>query len=451
MKTKSVRVLAAAIAVTVAACGASAKTSSKSGATSTPGTAAPSGQLGVGVSATTITVGIALVDFNCIKQFVDTLRVDQQQVYQAYIDDVNEHGGINGRKIVAIYKSYCPIQDAPALALCTAFTDDDHVFAVIGTFTDFSGDAQRCVTTTHQRVLLTHVVSQSFIDAAPPGLLITPEVTPERRASIVLGLLKRSGTLNGKTVAVLGEQVTQARVRSVIEPGIKALGVRTGTTAILSIAGADTTAAQSQLDAFIERWKTENVNAVFMVGDQVSNTQFIQKLRAAMPNLLLVSDTDAFGGYAQDAEQAGIKPNPYEGALTAEGLTGAQHDQTSNWKTCVAIYEKQTGKTAPTANEVVNLPGGKHDGTHDTINDACSDITMFAAIARRVGPVLNNANWEKTVSSFGSVPDMENEWGSLHAGKYDADDTFGLAAFDSSIPPKGDFRSITPVVDTGSS
>jgi len=81
---------------------------------------------------------------------------------------VNAHGGINGRKIVPVYSKYCPIQNAPALATCTSLTDDHHVFAIIGTFTDFSGDAQKCVTNLHQRVLLTHVVSQAFIDAAPP-------------------------------------------------------------------------------------------------------------------------------------------------------------------------------------------------------------------------------------------------------------------------------------------
>src|SRR5262249_40107876 len=158
------------------------------------------------------------------------------------------------------------------------------------------------------------------------------EVTPERRAAIVLSLLKSQHSLDGKKVAVLGEQVTLQRVHKVIEPGLKALGLKLGSTAILSISGTDTTSAQSQLDSFIERWKSEDVNALFMVGDQVSHTQFIQKVRAAIPNIQLVGDTDAFGGYAQDENVAGVKPNPYEGALTAEELIGDKQDQTANWK-----------------------------------------------------------------------------------------------------------------------
>ena len=42
---------------------------------------------------------------------------------------------------------------------------------------------------------------------------------------------------------------------------------------------------------------------------------------------------------------------------------------------------------------------------------------------------------------------MQSIYGSIHAGKYDADDTFALVAFDSSIPPEGDWRYLTPVED----
>ena len=442
---KRLHVLACVALVVIAtACGSSSHASTPNHATTPPGSGGP---LGVGVTPTEIHVGVALVDFNCIKPFVDGLRYNQDKVYQAFIDDVNQRGGINGRRLVATYKTYCPIQSAPALAVCTSLTEDADVFAVMGTLSDFSGDAQKCVTAQHKRVLLSQVVSQQQIDEAPPGLFITPEVTPERRAAIVLTLLQRQHALDGKKVAVLGEQVTVDRVHKVIEPGLKALGLKLGTTAILAISGTDTTAAQSQLDSFIERWKTEGVDALFMVGDQVSHSQFIDKIRAALPNVQLVGDTDAFGGYAQDANTAGLKPNPYEGALTAEGLIRSQQDNTANWKKCAAIYNKETGKTVAGANNPPPLPGGKYDDTHGAVNDACEDVTMFAAIATRAGKTLNDETWAKTVDTYGPIPDMGVVYGSLHQGKYDADDTFGLAAFDSSIGPKGDWRAVTPVID----
>jgi hypothetical protein len=433
-----------------AACGSSSHPQSSK--PTTPGsTAAPSGEPGVGVTPTGIKLGIALVDFNCIKPYVDGLRFDQDKVYQAFIDDVNDHGGINGRKLEPVYKTYCPIVPAPALAVCTSLTEDAKVFAILGTFVDFSGDAQKCATKQHKRVLLTFVASQEIIDGSPPGLLLTPDITPERRGTITLSLLKREKTLEGKKVGILGEAVTKDRVKKVVEPGVKDLGVETGTTAILSISGTDTMQAQTQLDSFVERWKSEGVNALVMSGDQVTHRQFVQKIRTEIPDIVLVSDTGAFIGYGQDEKKAGVNPNPYEGVLGAEGETGTEHDKGENWKKCSSIYETQTGKKAPVADDVIPLPGGKRDDTYGTIEDACTLVTMFTAIATKAGPTLNNDTWTRTVDTFGSIPVMNSKYGSIKAGKYDANDTFGLVAFDSSIGPKGDIRAVTPVVDVTAS
>ena len=64
-----------------------------------------------------------------------------------------------------------------------------------------------------------------------------------------------------------------------------------GSEAVLSISGSDTTAAQTQLDSFIERWKTEHVNALILVGEAVSSKQFVEKIKAAIPDMQLVADT----------------------------------------------------------------------------------------------------------------------------------------------------------------
>jgi hypothetical protein len=69
---------------------------------------------------------------------------------------------------------------------------------------------------------------------------------------------------------------------------------------------------------------------------------------------------------------------------------------------------------------------------------------MFQDIAMRVGKNLNNTNWTSTVNNFGPVRVMNTDFASLHAGKYDADDTYGLVAFDPAILPNGDWRHITP-------
>jgi len=164
--------VACVVIVTLAACGSSDKKSSSTTTTKAQSSSSGSTKLGVGVTPTTLKLGVALVDFDCVKNFVDEIRVDQDKVYQAYIDDINANGGIAGRKIEPVYDTYCPLGSAGPLAVCTKLTDDDKVFAVMGTFVDFSGDAQTCVAKQHDTVLITYNLTQAIMDKSPPGLIL---------------------------------------------------------------------------------------------------------------------------------------------------------------------------------------------------------------------------------------------------------------------------------------
>ena len=100
---------------------------------------------------------------------------------------------------------------------------------------------------------------------------------------------------------------------------------------------------------------------------------------------------------------------------------------------------------------IVKLPNGKQNNIYGNAEDACSFVTMFQTIAERVGKNLNNANWVSTVNNFGRIRIMNTDYASLHTGKYDADDTYGLVEFDPSIPPDGDWRHLTPIEDVSGS
>ena len=437
-------------AVLLVSCSSSPKTAS----TTTTGSGRQSTTLGTGVTDNTVKMGVALVDFNCIKQFVNQIRENQQQIYQVFIDDVNANGGVAGRKIVPDFQSYCPIQNAQALALCTKFAQDDSVFAVIGNFVDFSGDAQTCLAKNHNTVLMTFQLSQAIINQSPPGLIVLPGANPERIDSVVASLMQRQHTLRGKKIAVLGEITSQSTVTNNVEPAIRRLGLPTGSTAILNVTGSDTSAAQAQLDSFIERWKSENVTALFVSGTQVSSLQFIEKVRAQMPNVTLVTDADptVILGYGQQEKQAGKSLNPYEGVITSGGPTSQEYDQSANWRYCSAIYQRHTGTVPPNAESIIPLPDGKTLDTYGSINDACQLLTMFHDIGGRVGRYLDVPNWVRTVDSYGAIRNVGGgQFASLHTGKYDVEDTFRLETFDSQISARGDWRPLTPLEDvTGS-
>ena len=414
------------------------------------GRAGAASKLGQGVTDSAIKLGLVQVDYSCIKDFVDFNRGNQQETYKVFVDDLNQNGGILGRKVEPVYRDFCPIGNAQALSTCTSFTEDDKVFAVAGVFIDQSGDAQLCIAKNHETVEIIHNVSQSWIDQAPKGLLLTPSITTDRRLFVILDLLARDKTLKGKKVAVLTQPDSKARAEALVTPALKEMKVKQGTTAVLNITGTDTSAAQSQLESFIEKWKGEGVDTFMLVGQVVVSKTYVTMLKDAFPNATLISDqtpTAQSGG--QDAVTAGVDPNPYEGLMSVEGEGSQQRFETPVMQRCVKTYEKATGKKVVAPKNVKPGTDGKRTEIWASIEDACGDILFFKTIAERAGKTLNNRTWTKAVNTMGPIDNtlVLGKWASLHTGKYDANDTFGLVAFDSSAGTTGDWKALTPVAD----
>ena len=96
-----------------------------------PASAAPSDT--PGVTATTIRVGVPYVDLAAIRALgVNMSWGSVPDAFDAIIDNINAHGGINGRKIVPYLVAVNPSGTAPAATACTQLTEDDTVFVAIG-------------------------------------------------------------------------------------------------------------------------------------------------------------------------------------------------------------------------------------------------------------------------------------------------------------------------------
>ena len=405
---------------------------------------------GQGVTPTTIKLGLVQVDYSCIKDFVDFNRGDQKKTYQVFVDDLNQHGGILGRKVVGVYRDFCPIGNAQALSTCTSFTEDDKVFAVVGVFIDQSGDAQLCIAKNHKTVEIIHNVSQSWIDQVPKGLLLTPNITTDRRLVAILDLLAQRKTLRGKNVAVLTQPDSKDRAQGLIDPALKKMKAKQGTTAVLNVTGTDTSAAQTQLDSFIERWKGENIDAFILAGQVVVSKTYVNQLKQAFPDAVLVADqtpTALSGG--QDAVTAKLDPNPYQGLISVEGQSEQARFETPVMQKCVKTYEKATGDTVTPPKELKPGADGKRVEIYASVEDACGDVLFFKTIAEKAGKQLSNKTWAAAVASMGPMDNqlVLGRWASLHAGKYDANDTFGLVAFDETAGITGDWKALTPVED----
>jgi hypothetical protein len=186
-----------------------------------------------------------------------------------------------------------------------------------------------------------------------------------------------------------------------------------------------------------------------MVGLNVSAKQFVQKVKAAMPDVQLITDASSTAEQAQDLVASGTDPNPYEGMLSVTGETDSEHWNKKGkiLQQCVDIYEQASGTTVIGPDDVKPGPDGKTEEIYVAVQDYCNELFMFRTIAEKVGPNLNNTNWTKVVDSFGTIDLASTPIASLCKGKYDADDAFRLVEFDSSIGKSGDFKALTPVKD----
>ncbi len=417
--------------------------------------AASSGTLkdeGHGVSAKEIKLGIAIIDYDSISDFVDFERGDQQKTAQIFVDYINNNGGVDGRTIKPYFLKYEPIpgRTPDPLALCTTWTDDDGVFAVLGVFIDFSGQGQLCLTKQHNTIHIGHELEQPWIDQSPPGLLLTSDTTKEAAAKTLLTLLVSTGKLKGKTVGILADNQAEGRIKTLVQPALKKAKVKTGSTAILTISGTDTSAAQAQLDSFIEKWKTEGVDTIYMAGLTAPAKQFVEKIKAALPKVQLLADADATAEQAQDEVKAGKTPNPYEGMLSATGETAPERwaNKGPLLQKCVDLYEKATGTKVPAPGTETKNSKGKTIEIATAVADFCGELFMFKTIAEKVGPALTIKNWQNTVNKFGKIDLVATKIASLCKGKYAADDAFRLVAFSSKEGTNGDWKPVTAIKDS---
>jgi hypothetical protein len=320
---------------------------------------------------------------------------------------------------------------------------------VLGVFIDFTGQALLCITKEHNTIHIGHELEQAWIDQSPPGLLITPDTTKESAGTVLVNLLSEQGKLKGKKVGILAEQNGEARVKSAVVPALKKNGVKTGSTAILTVNGADNSAALAQLDAFIEKWKSEGVNAIFMAGLPVSGKPYVEKIKQAIPKALLIADAEKVAEYGQDEVKAGKKPNPYEGTLSTSGNTLSERwaNKSPLLQRCVDTYEKATGTKVPGPDNPQTNSSGKTIELSIAVTDFCGELEMFKTIAEKVGPDLTIKNWQKTVNGFGPINLVTTEIASLCKGKYAADDAFRLLSFDSSLGTVGDWKNVTAAKD----
>ncbi len=332
----------------------------------------------LGVSKKEIKLGITYVDLSNLGDSIDIVLGDWAQMYEAVIADLNKKGGVNGRKIVPVFAPVEPVGTVPAQEACVKLTEDEQVFAVTGFFL---ADAPACYVDQHETPLVGGIKTEELVALAKaPWFSLEPDDQVFRQ---VIDALAADGAFKGKKLGIVVDAQFQGLYDDVIEPALKRNKV-SGTVANITGTIGDDVAAEQQSGVIAERFRSDGINKVLLVGTTM--VQFANALAKTdyRPQLLVTSENN-LRAYILNA---GSDLSVIEDALSA-GPSIDFNDPAL--QKCFAVVEKATGYTI-----VENAPESEPQ-YRQTSQIVCRLTTLFAEIAEAAGKKL-------TRTSFGKAP-----------------------------------------------
>jgi ABC-type branched-subunit amino acid transport system substrate-binding protein len=389
----------------------------------------------VGVTADTIKVGVILLDLANASNFIGGLAGasadDQQAALQAFIDEANAAGGVNGRKLQPTYTKYDPVS-GDANVNCNQLTEDDKVFAVLSA--GIYGSPVLCVTQQHGTPLLN---PGGYIDeyyARSNGLLFTFRPTKPRSSRGGAFSLESMGVLKDKTIGVFTSQAgdDDVAVDTGLVPALNELGHK---VAHISRLSADNTSS-SQIPVEVNQMRASGADLVFLETNVIYDTQFVQQADSqGYRPLYALSDSD---DNVSDSFLSNM-PSSFHAIGVTISRTGEQRvgaPETPTDADCRRVVETAAKKTLD-----------RGSAGYEAAMNACNMIRLFVRGARAAGVGLTRASFSGGMQGIGSFPEAYTAGGSFRTGKFDAADLTRPLQADMGCKcwePSGAFQPIHP-------
>ena len=228
-----------------------------------------------GVTADTIKLGVFIIDFggaNSLGAGVTGYDPKAQQSYvSAYVDDVNAHGGVNGRRLVPVERTVDILNQQTMRDACTAFGETDRVFAVAQVLGVYGDPILKCAHDEHLPFLSNDGAVQSYYAAADGNLFTTSPSTRRSFLNLEHELI-RLGELKGKKVGVLYEDgYLLPDDKALVAQVNRDLGVQVVKG---SLSASDSTLALRQIPTVAQDFCGKGVNYVLMLTNELYGSQF---------------------------------------------------------------------------------------------------------------------------------------------------------------------------------
>ena len=366
-----------------------------------------------GVTADTINVVFPIISFSSIEgEFEiksDAEYGEQSRAIHLFVDQVNDAGGINGRKINPMIVGFDPTNPDEQRSLCKQWTQGSPpVFAVLDGLGTFQGVDQLCITREgHTPMLSQWTTTTNWTNLGAPYLWWTgPDQASVLAATVAWG--RSTGRLGHGTkvgVVVSDEVSDQDALKSALLPDLKKIGVDPQVVTITADVG-ETASTDSDATLAVERLKAAGVQSVIPLLPENAFTPYVgaETSQNYFPKLLL-SD------YQSEIEVAlGLIPIPYEKALngqegvTAETLGGIDLPVAESHggydpgvRSCWTEWHKAYPQTPK---------GNINDDIEEQgpVQGWCQEIRLFATAASKAGKNLNRRTFVEAMAHTTNFP-----------------------------------------------
>ena len=227
---------------------------------------------GTGVTATTISLGVdtycsATLSTDSAAGIKGVPTLTGQQLYTAMINYVNAHGGIAGRKVTPVIYQECGTYSQQAI--CAAFTQDNHVFAIISDESHFDGTLLSCLTPVGVPLVndFEGIYDQDMIDGSTSGFYLPDMISGQRLVSDWIPGLQSQGYFGSSPkVGLLSvDDPIYEKVQAGVGPALQAAGYSLAATEDISI--TDESTAAQEIDSAVLNFKQQGIDHVLIMDD----------------------------------------------------------------------------------------------------------------------------------------------------------------------------------------
>lgn len=418
---------------TTAAADADGPTSTSSTSTTAPPTN------GAGVTDDAIQLGFLGIDFDTLRNLglVDINRGDFPVVVDAFVDDLNDRGGINGRLVEAHVELVSPVDLQRADEVCLRLTEDVEVFAVIGSFVGPTSSANPCFPTQHDTLLVGGSPTPGErAEATAPW--ISTIVGTERHLPAAIRLMHQAG-LFGERVGVAWDQTEQVEADDYYLPVLAELGITPVETFVQGTEGGDAIAGQSEWQVISQRIEQERIDT--MVLTEVTGIFGLQQLvDNGFDGQLLVVDTIGSVGSLGTADIVPLED--LAGVIGTGFLDSPEAWDQEITQHCIGIFETANPEITVIRTDLVE-EGEPNWGQN--IGALCNQFRLFEAAATAAGDVLNHDTFLDGLHRIGDFELVGQGTGFLGEGRHDAGNAIRLTEFDTEDLPNGGGKPYGPM------